>query len=1746
MKKIILLLPLISLLCIIHANSQTVLQKDHLQYMGAFKVPLGEATGSSFSYGGTAPVYNPANNSLFMVGHEHHQMVAEITIPEAVNNNNLAALNRASFLQTFTDITEGTLSTVDPTDVNGFRVGGLLLHNGTLINSAYAYYDANSSQVTSHFKSSPDWSRTGEVEGAYQLGTLGAGFVSGYMTQIPSDWQADFGGTALTGNCCISIISRSSYGPSVSVFDPDSLGVVNPVPTTPLLYYPQENPLGDWDATSLLFNGSTQITGVVFPENSQSVLFFGRHGTGTFCYGTGEICNDPVNPHNGTHAYPYIYQVWAYDASDLLAVKNGTRQAWEIQPYATWELELPLSEDRKVIGGVAYNREAGLIYLSQQNAEELGKYPVMHVFKINTDDDETTDNTDDTNSTISCECDPLPAPTNTTIRVSTVTELRTALQQANTNNGNMTILLEDGTYELENLIYITQNMTNMTFRSVSGNRDAVIIRGQGMTGNVNHIFSVLATNFTLADMTIGWVANHVIQIHAEENADNCLIQNVRLVDAHEQLLKVSGTTDETGGETSDNGIIQCCLFEFTAGIGNQWYTGGIDGHKTQNWIVRNNTFKHIRSPEARLAEHAIHFRNGAVGTIVENNLIINCDRGIGFGLGNDRHEGGIIRNNIVHTSRDVGIGLESASNAKVYNNTVITDNYPRSIEYRFTQTTNAHIANNLTTASIATRDGGTGTIENNFTTSDKSIFVDADNYNFHLSTTQNSITNAGKTLPEVRVDYDCDNRSDAPDIGADEYESDSGTGDEDQEECQLERTHSNEVLTAGVYPTKDHIYSQAIVESMVTYKAGNTITLQAGFYAKSGSEFSASIENCEDDPIPPTPQISINGPMSICPDESTILEVGSDYANYNWSTGAATSSITVNQAGTYSVTVTNNAGLSGTDSQEITATNSGCEEPPTGLSNPSNTVSIRETEGNTINNHPMQLGRPFVRGEIADYPQVLVNGTPLLTQANVKTRWEDGSVKHAILNFIIPQIPANGTLNLSFQNQTNGHNSNALSNSQMLDSRFNFEATIQIRNTAGIGANIMSARHMLQNGDFEYWLEGEIATSVILADHSTNRQYDIGFDSHRSFRPIFHATFWHQLNQVEVRYIGEVVNTELLQDFYYDLSIHGGDADKILLYEQSNITHHVMSRWTKKFWLTDRPAPKLNINHNLAYLAATTLIPNYNTSITIPESVIVERYGDYTDVSIDKTLFGNGLWAKYMPRPGGRPEIGPYPDWTVRWLYTGDWRDYEEAFVYADLAAAWPYHLREGRSDRFFDFDQEVNAIGRPVSMPARPTLWAGRFDYAPAQTNQEDKVLPLSDVLSSDATMGGHGWVPDKAHQPDPFSPQYLLSGEYWYLEEMQFLASYSALSDNHGFRGIAYEPWGGIVGSARAAAWVFRNRVQTAVYSPDGTIEKDYFSTLTEHAIAYFEGRQNLTGTRHENTPLWINARDQQTEGRSQFNNPLHYWHANFVPWFQVGCHDSLLVSGINQPWMNNFMLYALGRAEELGFEVSQLKDWAGVWLVEQLTNPGFNPYLCAAYSQPQRRRSDGRYFETWEEVFDAYCADLQNDPERGFVGTNNDPEHGYTNIAMAASSFYTNLPNGQAAWEWIRNNAANNPRLIDNPKWALIPRTATASYVPSLEERSLVSTKKATNFQQNLAIAPNPTGAVTTLYYELAASSTLTLDLYDVTGKKVRNIIPPTSLSSGKYQKSIDVSPLNSGMYFVVMRTQDSVVTEKIMIQ
>jgi hypothetical protein len=351
------------------AQTAPLVNSNNLTYLGSFKLPT--VSGNGFTYGGNAPAYNADNDSLYIVGHVYDQKTGEIKIP--------AVGGTATLLQPLTDSLAGKLSAVGGSDI---RIGGNMVYQGTLYTTAFVYYDGSGSQILSNY-SRPLALSSGAVIGPWRVGSMGAGFYSGYMAPVPTEWQAKFGGPAVTGNCCLSILSRTSYGPALFSYDPKSILQT----AKPLVYYTQDHQtLGKYGASGSnpMFNGSTRITGVVFPQGTSSVLFFGRTGTGSYCYGESAACGDLAYDAKGEHAYPYVAYVWAYNANDLAAVRAGTKQPYEVVPYATWQLP-QMKNSGSIgefdVGGAAYDPATGRIFVPEAHAN--GTEPIVHVYKVN-------------------------------------------------------------------------------------------------------------------------------------------------------------------------------------------------------------------------------------------------------------------------------------------------------------------------------------------------------------------------------------------------------------------------------------------------------------------------------------------------------------------------------------------------------------------------------------------------------------------------------------------------------------------------------------------------------------------------------------------------------------------------------------------------------------------------------------------------------------------------------------------------------------------------------------------------------------------------------------------------------------------------------------------------------------------------------------------------------------------------------------------------------------------------------------------------------------------------------------------------------------------------------------------------------------------------------------------------------------------------------------------------------------------
>lgn len=381
-----------------------LLQQSDMTYVGSFAVSAQTAGTSRFAYGGQAiaPYTDPktGKHTLYMSGHiQKPGHVAQIEIPAKLSKStNYAELPVAPMLQPFSSVLDNTSLSAKSgiTSGDGGYVYGMMVVNEKLVLSAAEYYGCT--QKSSHGTSNLDLAAGNDFNGFFRIDApVNARTVGGPMMPVPAEWQTLVGGTALTGNWSIPVVSCNSAGPTITSFHPEKVGVDSVVKGNTLLYYPLgaggvNRTLCVGEAclsavpeatTNELYNLSTRYGGAAFPAGSRSVLFFGRHGTGPYCYGTPAECGgDPAEVDSkGPHAFPYRFQVWAYDMNELLKVKDGILKNYEPKPYAVWHIK-DIDGFRTLghakIAGAGYDAATRRWYITT----DYGEKPRVDVFEI--------------------------------------------------------------------------------------------------------------------------------------------------------------------------------------------------------------------------------------------------------------------------------------------------------------------------------------------------------------------------------------------------------------------------------------------------------------------------------------------------------------------------------------------------------------------------------------------------------------------------------------------------------------------------------------------------------------------------------------------------------------------------------------------------------------------------------------------------------------------------------------------------------------------------------------------------------------------------------------------------------------------------------------------------------------------------------------------------------------------------------------------------------------------------------------------------------------------------------------------------------------------------------------------------------------------------------------------------------------------------------------------------------------------
>jgi hypothetical protein len=757
-------------------------------------------------------------------------------------------------------------------------------------------------------------------------------------------------------------------------------------------------------------------------------------------------------------------------------------------------------------------------------------------------------------------------------------------------------------------------------------------------------------------------------------------------------------------------------------------------------------------------------------------------------------------------------------------------------------------------------------------------------------------------------------------------------------------------------------------------------------------------------------------------------------------------------------------------------------------------VRITDVSRSGQTDRPISIARAFAQGEIHDFAQASINGTLLPTQCDVKNRWPDGSLKFAIVSFVVPSIPSKGSVVVTFSNQPSGNNDGFLVKSDMLSSAYNFDGQLQLTGNAN---RRISARSILIAADScgdagkdvdggrylcTYWLKGPIVTAVILEDRTTARSYDVNTDGlpGNPLHPIFEAWFYPRNDAVELGYTLEDAwastnPVKSARDQTYSLVLTGGNENPVTVYTNETFTQITRSRWHQAFWLNQPELQKVvSVDHNWAYLAQTRFLPHWDTNLTIAPSLVAAKVralaGASRNIGGCSNCYagggGVGNFQKGLNSTGAADWHGPLTTWDIIYLISQDPNMYNVMIGNANLGGRIPYFYREADANAghglHFDAPSggSVQTFGRVISINARTQVSLVDTTTQSCNTNYSADWINFG---GSGEDTGG--WDTDTSHWPNLAYASYLSSGRYAYYEE-QLMQSAYAVAASPGTRGCVQADMGSLrQGSAgywyidqeRGTDWMARENAIGAFIAIDGSPEQAYFKDKLLANLAVWEGCHNIRNDIPGNySAAWTYGAAVRGPNYSLCSGTtLGSWTQGVSGPDGYQKNGRLNQSGTNAPssananFQNAYSSVMVGWIDDLGFcphtnGTCQLLGLVANRYLNMALNPAANIYNLSDYVYPTLD-TKGKQIDSWAANQALYASQPTGWPACG----SQNPDEWYAAEGMAAMSYFAALTSsqggysGSAAYEKIRSsmkcitNVPGADFASGSPKWDITPR-------------------------------------------------------------------------------------------------------------
>jgi hypothetical protein len=441
--------------------------------------------------------------------------------------------------------------------------------------------------------------------------------------------------------------------------------------------------------------------------------------------------------------------------------------------------------------------------------------------------------------------------------------------------------------------------------------------------------------------------------------------------------------------------------------------------------------------------------------------------------------------------------------------------------------------------------------------------------------------------------------------------------------------------------------------------------------------------------------------------------------------------------------------------------------------------------------------------------------------------------------------------------------------------------------------------------------------------------------------------------------------------------------------------------------------PDVTPTHDKAYLPSTELVPTYRAVVPPTSAAVTGLVSSYTPLQQGDWTYSTDT----MSGGGFQEPIGLLPN-------------HEAVFLTTTATSTYGAVIRNGYSAGRYGVHYRDEATNRPM-----------RFSQHPNRSTNASS-LGSSQVPPEATGTASPEW--DVAHSPSLGFLPYLLTGRFYFMEQVQFAATANYLFATDLQRNFAngwFEPLGGAV-QVRQCAWAFRTLVQALTATPDSDAAnlRGEFITSVEANIDRYHSRYVAAS-----------------------NNPLGFVECDIDYALESGRGDSLFTFA---PWQQDFHTAAWGMALAMNLPISGAAStkmsaffaWKAQSVIGRLgtsSSPDYWYINAQAYEvavapsdAPNWTTGSGPWYTTWRQVYDATATYMAAGGGRPFatvegilddaVDSGASGQWGNLQPALAYAVRH-GVSGAQAAYDRM-TQSANWAELVsafsDRPVWAVMP--------------------------------------------------------------------------------------------------------------